>query len=109
MTSYLKTDGAAAGPRDSVAVTVVETDACHLCADAHDMLDEFARRGYSIEVTTRDLRSPEGQALMLHHRAALSPLVLVEGRFFSQGRLSRGKLARLLEDRRPAQRPARGA
>lgn len=109
MTSYLKTDGSAADPRDSVAVTVVETDGCHLCADAHNVLDELARRGYPIEVSTLDLRSPEGNALVQHHRAALSPLVLVEGRFFSHGRLPRGRLSRLLEDRLPAQRPAGGA
>lgn len=93
----------------ALEVTVVETDGCHFCEDAHGVLDEFANLGYSIDVTTHDLRSPEGQALMQHHRAALSPLVLVEGRFVSQGRLSRGKLTRLLEDRRRAQRSARGA
>lgn len=109
MTSHPQIDGSSDGSPDSLTMTVVETAACHLCDDAHGVLDEFARRGYSIEVTTLDLRSSEGQALMQHHRAALSPLVLVEGRFFSQGRLSRGRLARLLEDRLPGQRPARGA
>lgn len=93
----------------ALEVTVVETDGCHFCEDAHKVLDDLVAQGYAVAVTTLDLGSPKGRALMRQHRAGLSPLVLVEGHFFSHGRLPRGRLFRLLDDRLPGQRPAGGA
>ena len=79
-----------------VRVTVVEAPSCHFCADAHEALQRLADDGHVLEVTTVDVRDPAGQALLRRHGAALSPLVLVDGAFFSQGRLPRRKLARYL-------------
>jgi hypothetical protein len=47
-------------------------------------------------VTTVGIREPAGQELMRRHGAGTSPLVLVDGVFFSQGRLPRRRLARRL-------------
>lgn len=90
-------------PRDSspVTVTVVESDSCHFCVDAHHVLADTATR-FPLEVRTVDVRSGEGQNLMRSHRAAMSPLVLLDGAFFSQGRLSRHKLEKVLGQRVPA-------
>ena len=74
-------------------VTVVESPSCHYCADAHQALARLAGDGHTFEVTTLDVRDPVGQDLMRRHGAAMSPLVLVDGVYFSQGRLPRRKLA----------------
>lgn len=84
-----------AGP---VQVTVVESEACHFCADAHEVLSGFAAR-YPITVDIVDVRSEPGQLLMARHRAPMSPLVLVDGEFFSSGRLPRRKLEKQLTTR----------
>ena len=78
-----------------VRVTVVESPACHYCADAHQVLDELAG-SYSIVVDTVDARTNAGRLLMAKHRAAMSPLVLLDGAFFSHGRLPRRKLTKVL-------------
>jgi hypothetical protein len=46
-----------------------------------------------------DIRSPEGLALVQTHRPVMNPLVLLDGEFFSSGRLSRGKLRKALAER----------
>lgn len=86
------------GTPPRVRVTLVESEACHFCADAHEVLEQAAA-SHPLEVETLDVRTPEGQALMQLHRATMSPLVLVDGRFFSHGRLPRRKLAALLGQR----------
>lgn len=76
-------------------ITVVESEGCHFCEDAHRALAELAAT-YPMTVEPVDVRSPVGQALMQAHRASMSPLVLVDGEFFSHGRLPRRKLAKIL-------------
>ena len=76
-------------------VTVVTTPACHYCADAERALTAMADE-YPIHVRVVELESPEGLRLTARHRPAMSPLVLVNGRFFSAGRLPRKKLLALL-------------
>jgi glutaredoxin len=86
------------GPPDGpTEVTVVESPSCHFCADAHQALDQLAADGHTFRVVTLDVREPAGQDLMRQHGAGMSPLVLVNGEFFSQGRLPRRKLTNLLE------------
>lgn len=92
-------------PSDPARITVVESEACHFCEDAHRALAELAAT-YPMTVDTVDLRSEAGQRLMQAHRASMSPLVLVEGEFFSHGRLPRRKLAKLLDKRRATPAPA---
>jgi glutaredoxin len=78
-----------------VDVTVVSTPSCHYCADAEQALTVIADR-YPIHVRVVELQSPEGLRLTARHRPAMSPLVLVDGRFFSAGRLPRKKLLAML-------------
>lgn len=91
----------------TVRVTVVEAPACHYCDDALEALHAMAREMAStatgsllpstlLEIETVNVRDPRGAALMRDHRAAMSPLVLLDGEFFSQGRLPRRKLAAAL-------------
>lgn len=83
------------------AVTLVHSPACHFCEDASATLAALAA-AHPLDVTTHALESPEGAALVARHRPAMNPLVLVDGEFFSAGRLPRKKLLRLLERRASA-------
>jgi glutaredoxin len=79
-------------------ITLVHAEACHFCTDAGEVLDDL-ERNFAIDVRTVKADSDEGRALVAVHRPAMSPLVLVDGQFFSHGRLPRKKLIRLLEAR----------
>ena len=78
-----------------LAVTVVHAPACHFCLDAENALAELSER-FAIDVRRIEIDSPEGRALVAHHRPAMNPLVLLDGLFFSAGRLPRKKLTKLL-------------
>lgn len=84
-------------PNGPIEITVVKSPSCHYCTDAHRALEQLAADGHMFGVVTLDLRHASGQDLMRRHGAAMSPLVLVNGAFFSQGRLPRRKLARFLQ------------
>ena len=84
--------------RSPLAVTVVHAPACHFCEDAESELANLAQR-FAIEVRRVEVDSAEGRALVAHHRPAMNPLVLLDGAFFSTGRLPRKKLIKLLEAR----------
>ncbi|MCB0906245.1 MAG: glutaredoxin [Nocardioidaceae bacterium] len=77
-------------------VTIVESEACHFCVDAHTALEQIAL-DHPLVIEAVDARSARGTALMQRHRAPMSPLVLLDGEFFSHGRLPRRKLRALLE------------
>ena len=83
-------------PAEAVPVTLVTTPACHFCDDAHARLDALDRAGL-LRLTTVPAESPEGEALIAEHRPGMFPLTLVAGRYFHDGRIPRGKLARLVE------------
>jgi hypothetical protein len=79
-----------------LTITVVRAPACHLCDDAHEALARAgAHSPFHLELIDSD--SPLGIELVRRHRPAAFPLILADGEFFSQGRLSRGKLGALLD------------
>jgi hypothetical protein len=82
----------------ALVFTLVHAEACHLCEDARAVLAEFAAN-YPIAVECVSASEPAGQELVTRHRAPMFPLVLVDGAFFSYGRLSRGKVRALLQAR----------
>ncbi len=83
-------------PADVVTVTLVTAPACHFCDDAHERLMALAVRGL-LRLVTVPADSAAGQALIAEHRPRMFPLTLLDGRFFNDGRIPRGKLARLAE------------
>ncbi|MCB2176425.1 MAG: hypothetical protein KQH57_11500 [Actinomycetales bacterium] len=87
-------DAAQAGP--TVQVTVVTSEACHFCDQAQQDLARLAPR-FPIEIRAVPIESKEGASLVARHRPAMNPLVLVDGEFFSAGRLPVKKLTRHLE------------
>jgi hypothetical protein len=78
-----------------VVVTVVEAPACHLCEEAKSALTVLAE-AYPMTIHVVPIGEEPGRTLMQHHRAPMSPLVLLDGRYFSSGRLPRRKLERRL-------------
>lgn len=80
------------------SVVVVTAPACHLCDDA--LLRLRAAAGPArLDVRVVELESPEGRALVAQHRPPMSPLVLVDGVFFSSGRLPQRKVDALVRVR----------
>jgi hypothetical protein len=79
----------------TTTITLVHAPACHFCADAQVALTDLGRE-YPILVDRVEADSVAGQALVGAHRAGMFPLVLVDGAFFSAGRLPRRKLRALL-------------
>ncbi|MEO6145062.1 MAG: glutaredoxin [Dermatophilaceae bacterium] len=78
-----------------VVVTLVEAPACHLCEDAKSALAVLAR-SYPLTVRVLSIGEEHGRELMQQHRAPMSPLVLLDGQYFSSGRLPRRKLEKRL-------------
>jgi hypothetical protein len=78
-----------------IQISLIESPGCHLCADAHVALEDLGTR-YRLTLRSVDASSPEGLELVMRHRPALQPLVLVNGKPFSAGRLPRRKLERYL-------------
>lgn len=81
-----------------VLVTLVHAEACHFCDEAARELTVLAER-FPLTVQVVSLDSAEGRSLVDLHRPAMNPLVLVDGAYFSSGRLPRKKLTRLLAGR----------
>lgn len=72
---------------EPVGVVLVEAEACHFCEAAHEVIDRVAQE-IPLDVTIVASRSERGLDLVRCHRASMVPLVLVDDRFVSNGRLS---------------------
>lgn len=85
-------------PSGAVQVTIVPAEACHFCEDADQALAELAGT-FAFDLEHVPAETSEGRRLIALHRPALTPLVLVDGAYFSAGRLPRKKLVKLLTER----------
>ncbi len=85
----------------TATITLVPAPSCHFCADALAALADLARE-YPVKVEVVAVDSDAGTALVAAHRPSMFPLVLVDGAFFSAGRLPRRKLNALLTTRAAA-------
>jgi len=91
------TRDAKAHPVDALAeVTIVTSHACHLCEDA---IAELTGRAHELTLTVVGADTPAGLELVQRHRPVMFPLVLVDGRFLSSGRLPRRKLEKAIAAR----------
>ncbi|MHB1009822.1 MAG: glutaredoxin family protein [Propionibacteriaceae bacterium] len=76
-------------------ITLLVTTGCHLCEDARSELTARADGG-QVELSIVSVDSEQGRELQSTHRPSMFPLVLVDGKPFSVGRLPRRKLDRAL-------------
>ena len=84
--------------RPTSVITVVHAPACHFCDDARAALDRLSG-DYPLVVDLVDAEGELGRTLIDVHRAPMFPLVLIDGQFFSFGRLPVKKLRKLLDAR----------
>lgn len=84
-----------------IQITLVQSEACHFCDDALNALTLMSR-DHPIDVQVIPLTSRLGLDLVARHRPAMNPLVLVDGRYFSSGRLPRKKLLKYVMTVAPA-------
>lgn len=80
-------------------VTLLVTAGCHLCEHARVELARRAEHG-ELDLAVVSLDSDHGRALQARHRPLAFPLVLIDGRWFSAGRLPQRRLDRALVRRR---------
>ena len=88
-------------------VTVVHAPGCHFCDDAERVLAELAHQ-VPLDVRLVPSGSVVGLRLVAAHRPAMYPLVLVDGAFFSAGRLPHRRLRTVLASRAGAPAAAVG-
>ena len=81
--------------RRPISITIVDATDCHYCERAHELLTELRSR-LPIEIKRIHMESPEGRNLIAGHRVPFPPLLLVDGRYFGHGRISKKKLEREL-------------
>lgn len=84
-------------PRSTLVLAV--SASCHLCEDAQEASAEMAA-DFELDVRIVDAASSEGWALLSRYGAGLLPLAILDGEWFSAGRLPRRKLRKVLEERR---------
>lgn len=77
---------------------ILTQERCGFCDQAEAILKRLAGE-YPLTVSTRDLGSPEGQALASQGGILFAPGIFVDGEPFSYGRPSERKLRRALERR----------
>ena len=82
----------------TVRVTLLSAPDCELCEHAKAVLARVGEE-YALEVAECSTATEEGRDLMVRHRVAFPPGVLIDGEAFSYGRLSERKLRRELAAR----------
>lgn len=76
-------------------VLLLTRDDCHHCEQAKEVLESL-RDEYGLNVRELPLESDEGRRLGLETGALFPPVVLLDGKYFSYGRLSERKLRKAL-------------
>jgi hypothetical protein len=84
--------------RQALRATLVTAPDCHLCEHARQVL---ARLGQTWPFVVEEVawNSPEGLALARRDGAPFPPALYIDGRLYGYGRLSEGRLRRLLAQR----------
>ncbi len=84
--------------REALRATLVTTPECHLCEHALEVLARL-RHTWPLVVEEVAWKSPEGLALVQRDGVPFPPALYVNGELYGYGRLSEGRLRRLLERR----------
>jgi glutaredoxin len=82
----------------ALRVTLLSAPDCELCEHAKAVLARVGEE-YDLEVAECSTATEAGRDLMVRHRVAFPPGVLIDGEAFSYGRLSERKLRRELAAR----------
>ena len=82
----------------ALRVTLLSAPDCEWCEQAKAVLARVGEE-YALEVAECSTATEAGRDLMVRHRVAFPPGVLIDGEAFSYGRLSERKLRRYLAAR----------
>jgi glutaredoxin len=77
-------------------VTVLTQTSCTFCEQAKETLGRL-KQEYELDIVEVSLDTDEGRALGERHGVLFAPGILLDGEFFSFGRLSERKLRRQLQ------------
>ena len=84
--------------REPLRATLVTAPECHLCEHARQVLSRL-QRAWPLVVDEVGWSSAEGQTLVRRDGVPFPPALYVGGELHGYGRLSEGRLRRLLERR----------
>lgn len=82
---------------EPIPVVLVTASGCHFCDDAREMLKTVGQT-FPLSVEVIPMASDAGRDLVVEHRVPFPPLLIVDGRFFGFGRISRRGLEKHLTD-----------
>ncbi|MDT0275555.1 glutaredoxin family protein [Blastococcus goldschmidtiae] len=88
-------------------VTLLTQTSCSFCEQAKETLAQLSQE-QDFETEEISLQTEEGRALGERHGVLFAPGILVDGEFFSFGRLSERKLRRELQRRNDVSHDHRG-
>lgn len=80
-------------------IILLTAPACRLCEQAKQVLSRVGEE-HDLAIETVSIETDRGRQLLLEHRVAFPPGVILDGRPFSYGRLSERKLRRELDRRK---------
>ncbi len=83
---------------EPVPITLLTREACEYCHDAEEIIARLSRE-FSLEVTTLDIDSAQGQESAFREGILFPPGILLGEQGFSYGRPSEKKLRKELERR----------
>lgn len=84
--------------REPLRATLVTAPDCHLCEHAREVLSRL-QGARPLAVAEVAWGSAEGQALVRRDGVPFPPALYIDGTLYGYGRLSEGRLRRLLERR----------
>lgn len=80
-----------------IQIVLVTAPGCHFCEDAKEMLDTLGET-FPLSVETIPMSTDAGRDLVVEHRVPFPPILMVDGRFFGFGRISRRRLEKRLTE-----------
>lgn len=83
---------------DVLRVTLVTASACHLCGHAREILTRISRT-WPVALSEVQWASPDGQQLVRRDGVPFPPALYIDGALVGYGRVSEGRLRRILERR----------
>jgi len=79
-----------------IEMALLTASGCRFCEHAKDILNRLAD-DYPLRWHEADITSPTGASIVAEYRVPYPPVLLIDGRFHTYGRVSEKKLRRDLE------------
>ncbi|TAM56404.1 hypothetical protein EPN52_14970 [bacterium] len=80
-------------------VTLIEAEDCHLCHDAHAILDRLTSEGCPMDITVLDWTDHAAKPLLQRDGVPFPPALYVDGELWAYGRVSERAIRKRLAKR----------